>query len=65
MDQYTLSYDNALKKRLDASIMRRIVADVPTIVLRIREDIYGYNDDLQNFNPNASTPFDDMMNVDI
>ncbi|MBV8356232.1 MAG: hypothetical protein JO101_12980, partial [Candidatus Eremiobacteraeota bacterium] len=65
MLRYTLSYDPTLKKRLDASTMRRIVADVPTIVLRIREDLYGFNDDLQGFHPNVSTPFDDMMNVDI
>ncbi|MBV8530731.1 MAG: peptide ABC transporter substrate-binding protein [Candidatus Eremiobacteraeota bacterium] len=42
-----------------------IVKDVPTIVLSLREDIFGYNRDLKGFNPNSITPFDNVMNVDI
>jgi peptide/nickel transport system substrate-binding protein len=59
------TYDVERRKKLASQIMRQIIADVPTIVLRIREDIYAYNDDLVGFNPNAQTPFDWMMEVDI
>jgi peptide/nickel transport system substrate-binding protein len=41
------------------------VKDVPSVVTAIAEDIYAYNKDLKNFHPNAITPFDNMMNVDI
>lgn len=65
LNRFEQTYDEEERKRIDSFVMRQIVSDVPTVVLRIREDIYGYNDDLQNFNPNATTPFDDMLNVDI
>ena len=35
------------------------------MVTAIAEDIYAYNSDLKDFHPNAITPFDNMMNVDI
>jgi len=44
---------------------QQLVKDVPTIVTTIREDIFAYNRDLKNFHPNAITPFDNMMDVDI
>jgi peptide/nickel transport system substrate-binding protein len=46
-------------------VQREFVHDVPSIVTGIAEDIYAYNSDLKNFHPNAITPFDNMMNVDI
>jgi peptide/nickel transport system substrate-binding protein len=64
-NRFEIAYDVAERKKLNSIIIPQIVADVPTIILRIREDIYGFNDDLQNFKPNVATPFDDMMNVDI
>jgi peptide/nickel transport system substrate-binding protein len=45
--------------------MREFIADTPSIVTFIREDIFGYNKDLKNYHPNNLTPFDNMMNVDI
>ena len=65
LNRFEQTYDEEERKRIDSFVMHQVVRDVPTFVLRIREDIYGYNDDLQNFNPNATTPFDDMLNVDI
>ncbi|MBV8602418.1 MAG: hypothetical protein JO359_12720, partial [Candidatus Eremiobacteraeota bacterium] len=62
---FEVEYDVAERKRVNSTIIRQIVSDVPTVVLRIREDLYGFNDDLQGFNPNVATPFDDFMNVDI
>lgn len=46
-------------------VMQELVKDAPTIITSLREDIYGYNTDLKNFHPNAITPFDNIMNVDI
>ena len=59
------TYDTARQKELCGFVQRRVVEDVPTIVSSFREDMYGFNDDLQDFHPNSVTPFDDMMNVDI
>jgi len=65
MDQMKVEYEVARRKELLAGIQREIIADAPTIVMWIREDIYTYNSDLIGWHPNATTPFDDMMNVDI
>lgn len=46
-------------------INREFVKDVPMFVTSLREDIYASNSDLKNFHPNAITPFDNMMDVDI
>lgn len=65
LDAFKRTYDTARQKELAAFVQRQVVADVPTIVTSFREDMYGFNDDLQNFHPNAASPFDNMMNVDI
>jgi peptide/nickel transport system substrate-binding protein len=46
-------------------VQQQLVKDVPTIVTTLREDVFTYNSDLKNFHPNAITPFDNMMDVDI
>ncbi len=46
-------------------VQREFVTDVPSMVTAIAEDIYAYNNDLKDFHPNAITPFDNMLNVDI
>lgn len=65
LDEFRKTYDPKLQKSLAAIVQRQVVADVPTIVTSFREDIFAFNDDLQNFHPNAVTPFDNIMNVDI
>jgi peptide/nickel transport system substrate-binding protein len=59
------TYDLSKQRALSWKVQEQIVKDVATIVMTLREDMYAFNDDLQNFHPNAVTPFDDMMNVDI
>ena len=59
------TYDLTRQRQLSWKIQEQIVKDVATVVMTLREDMYAYNEDLQNFHPNAVTPFDDMMNVDI
>ncbi|MBC5810867.1 MAG: hypothetical protein GIW95_08475, partial [Candidatus Eremiobacteraeota bacterium] len=60
-----LTYDFAKQKKLDDIVQQAIVADVPTYVLNIAEDIFAYNSDLKGFHPNAVSAYDDFMNVDI
>lgn len=59
------SYDPVRIKSDLAKILRTVADDTPYIVTTGRENIFGYNKDLKNFNPNSATVFDDMMNVDI
>jgi peptide/nickel transport system substrate-binding protein len=59
------AYEEEARRPILVATQKQIVADVPTIVLYIREDIYTYNSDLTGWHPNAATPFDDMLNVDI
>ncbi len=37
----------------------------PEVVMWIREDVYAYNSDLTGWHPNNTTPFDDMLGVDL
>lgn len=46
-------------------LMERFVADVPSIVTKVREDLFAYNVAIKNYNPNSVTIFDNMMNVDM
>ena len=65
MQDFKETYDVARQKRDSFVAQEQIVRDYPLAVLYISEDIFAYNADLKNFRPNAVTPFDDMMNVDI
>ena len=58
-------YDQAQRNADDAILFAQLAHDLPMIVTSSREDIYVFNKDLKNFHPNAVTPFDDFMNVDI
>ena len=63
--EFRHTYDPARQKELAGIVQRQVVEDAPTIVTTVREDVYAFNDNLQNFHPNAVTPFDDIMEVDI
>ncbi|HMD01740.1 MAG TPA: peptide ABC transporter substrate-binding protein [Candidatus Baltobacteraceae bacterium] len=65
MEAFRLTYDLSQQKVFDGIVQERLVAEVPTYVLQINEDLFGYNSDLKGFAPNAVSQFDDMMNVDI
>jgi peptide/nickel transport system substrate-binding protein len=65
MDALFAHYDQVQRNGDQLLIQRELVKDVPTIVTALREDIFAYNSDLKNFHPNAITPFDNMLNVDI
>ncbi len=59
------TYDNSQRKPLLAQVQRLLVSDVPTIILEMNDDIYVATSRLHNFHPNAYSPFDDMMDVDL
>ena len=65
MEKFKSLYDPAQRQRYADFIQEQIFRDAPTIVLDSREDLYSVNRDLRNFNPNAVSPLDDLMNVDI
>jgi peptide/nickel transport system substrate-binding protein len=60
-----VTYDPAVRLPLIEQAQRKIVEDVPTIVLDSRKEIFAFNRDLKNWHPNPIAPFDDLMNVDI
>jgi len=65
MDAAKTSYNEAFNKT-QVDVVQRIIYDqVPTVVLDARKQLAAYNDDLKGWHPNAVSPFDDMMNVDI
>lgn len=65
MDALFTHFDQTQRNGDVLILNQEFVKDVPSIVMSLREDIYAHNKDLKNFNPNAITPFDNMMNVDI
>lgn len=65
LDAETAAYDERKRKPILVETQRRIIEDIPQIVMWIREDIYAYNSDLHGWHPNGVSPFDDLMNADI
>lgn len=59
------AYDEDARKAIIAKLDDRLAQLTPFFVMYIRDDLHGFNKDLRNWHPNSSTPFDDMMNVDI
>jgi peptide/nickel transport system substrate-binding protein len=65
MDALYGHFDQAQRNQDVKIVQQELVGDAPTIVLELREDVFAYNKDLKNFQPNAVTSFDNMMDVDI
>ncbi|MBV8602419.1 MAG: peptide ABC transporter substrate-binding protein [Candidatus Eremiobacteraeota bacterium] len=65
MERFKLLYDPAARQPFLDDAIGRIVDEAPTVVLYILDDIFAYSDRLTGFKPNAVTPFDNFMNVDI
>ncbi len=64
-DAAKATYDESKRKPFIAAAEKQIIADVPDIVLWVRDDVYAYSADLTGWKPNGTTPFDAMMRVDI
>jgi peptide/nickel transport system substrate-binding protein len=65
LDAFFGHYQQSERNADVKSVMQEFVNEVPSIVSALREDLFAYNKDLKNYDPNNVTPFDDMMNVDI
>jgi peptide/nickel transport system substrate-binding protein len=65
MDAVYRDYDQAGRNRDVRGLFEAFVADAPSIVTSLREDVFAYNSDLKDFHPNGVSPFDNMMEVDI
>ena len=58
-------YDQASRNKDVVAIVNAFHKDNPVMVLYQRYNAYAYNTDLKNFHPNAVSPFDNFMDVDI
>lgn len=65
MDAFFAHYEQAQRNADVLAIEQEFVKAVPLFVTSLREDIFAYNSDLKNFHPNAITPFDNVMDLDI
>ena len=65
MERFYSHYNQQDRNKDDAIVQEEIFNDVPIVVMTGRENIYAVNRDLRNFQPNASAPFDNFMDVDI
>ena len=63
--RYARTYDEASRRALLSRALHVIDASAPAIVLAGREDLFGVSNSIARFDPNAATPFDDMMHVDV
>jgi peptide/nickel transport system substrate-binding protein len=59
------TYDPREQFAASRFVQESLVDDVPTIVTDARQDLFAFNDDLQNFHPNQVTLFDDLVDADI
>ncbi|MGZ3495974.1 MAG: ABC transporter substrate-binding protein [Vulcanimicrobiaceae bacterium] len=64
-ERFKRQYDPPLRAGDARIVQQQMNADVPIVVLDYRRNLYAVSDALKNYDPNAATPFDDMMNVDI
>ncbi len=63
--EYDRTYDEDDRAKLISRVAHIVNDEVPIITYDGREDIFGVNDAIKNFTPNAATPFDDMMRVNV
>ncbi|MGH7716497.1 MAG: ABC transporter substrate-binding protein, partial [Vulcanimicrobiaceae bacterium] len=65
MSHFRRSYDPEVRQPYLDDAVGRVIDQVPTVVIEIRDDIYAFSNGLTGFHPNAVSPFDDFMNVDV
>ena len=65
MDKAKVLYGFDKRYPYQKYVQQQLYADVPTIVLDARREIFAYNNDLTNYHPNAVASFDNFMDVDI
>jgi len=65
LDRAKTTYDERKRAPDITYVQKAVYAQVPTIVLDARRELFGYNADLKDWHPNPVAPFDDMLKVDI
>lgn len=65
MAHFKVLYDPKERQPYLDDAVGRVIDQVPTIVTFIEDDISAFGDGLTGFHPNALSPFDDFMHVDI
>ncbi len=65
MDRAKVLYGFDKREPYQKLVQEQLYADIPTVVLDARREIYAYNDDLKNYHPNPVASFDNFMDVDI
>lgn len=65
MEAFKRSYSQSVHRALLRKETMQVIKDVPMITLYAAQFGFAYNRKLTGFDPNAQTPFDNFMNVDI
>ncbi|HEY1655433.1 MAG TPA: peptide ABC transporter substrate-binding protein [Candidatus Tumulicola sp.] len=65
LEEVKATYDPAKQKKLLDRELHIIADNVPTIVTGVAQVGYAHSPNLTGYHPNAWTPFDNMLNVDI
>ncbi len=65
MEELKRSYSEAKHRELLRKETEQVIKDVPMITLYAQQFGFAYDRYLTGFHPNAQTPFDSFMNVDI
>jgi peptide/nickel transport system substrate-binding protein len=65
IDDFLTTYSPRQQRDDSLIVQRRLIADVPTIVTSVAEDLFIESRTLTGFHPNQVSFFDDMMSVDI
>ncbi|MGZ3515978.1 MAG: ABC transporter substrate-binding protein [Vulcanimicrobiaceae bacterium] len=58
-------FDQPQRNADDAVVIEELNKDVPTVIVGGTKTLWVWNKDLKNFTPNAPSPFDNFINVDI
>ncbi len=65
MDRVKVNYDFGIRKAANDEVQRAVYADVPTVVIDARKELFAYSTDITGWHPNPVAPFDSIMPVDI
>ena len=65
LDQQSAAYDEEPRAAAITAGVQRISELVPYYVLYVQDNIHAYTSALTGWKPNATTPFDDLMDADV
>ena len=65
IEGFLTTYDVKKQRKDSFIVQQRLLADVPTVISSIQEDLFVTSSMLKGFHPNQVTFFDDMMSADM